>query len=257
LVEAGLEVHLGVEAERCARFYEAYHLHRRLGRPHVTLKAGMTLDGRLATRSGHSRWITGPEARAEVHRLRDRVDAIMVGVGTVLADDPSLTTRLEAGRGHDPVRVIVDTTARTPGGAQVLRQPSEAPTIIAHGPGGDEAAATLAGPGVEPIRCGLRQGRVDLEELLRGLAARGIVTLLVEGGGELHWSMLEAGLTDRVMFFVAPRLIGGSRAVPVVGGAGVAQMGDAFEIDELVARPVGRDLLLEGKLTGASTRGRG
>lgn len=259
LASAGLEVHRGVEAARCERFYEAYQIHRRLGRPQVTLKAGMTLDGRVATRTGHSRWITGSEARAEVHRVRHRIDAIMVGLGTVLADDPSLTTRLGDERGHDPVRVILDTEARTPEGAKVIQQSSVAETIIAHGPAGAAAASRLARPGVEPIECGLRGGRVDLGELLRRLAARGIVTLLVEGGGEVHWSMLEAGLADRVMFFVAPRLVGGRGAVPVVGGAGAAQMGDAIELEGLSVRHFGPDLLIEGKVIGVGegARGRG
>ncbi len=253
LREAGVEVITGVATKRCERFYEAFAVHRRLGRPHVTLKAGMTLDGKLATRTGHSRWVTGPEARRAVHRLRDRVDAILVGVGTVLADDPELTTRLPRGAGHDPVRVIVDSRARTPAVARILCQHrSKAPTLIAHVEAGAAAASELARPGVETYECRSHDSRVDLADLLRRLAARGIVSLLVEGGGEIHWAMLKAGLVDRVMFFVAPVIVGGRDAVPVVGGLGVEQMGDAFGLEELTVRHVGRDLLIEARSTRSS-----
>lgn len=252
LAAEGVEVVAGVAAERCRRFYEAYAVHRRLGRAHVTLKAASTLDGRIATRTGHSRWVTGPEARRLVHRLRHRVDAIMVGVGTVLADDPELTTRLPGGPGHDPVRVIVDSRARTPATARVIRHSSPAETIVAHvrDPAAAAAAAALAGPRVVALECEARGGRVDLHDLLRRLAARGIVTVLAEGGGELHWSLLEAGLADRVMLFMAPVIVGGRSAIPVVGGAGVDLMSDAVSLEELKIRHVGRDLLLEGRPSG-------
>ncbi len=244
----GVEVTVGVEAARCDRFYEAYDIHRTLGRPQVLLKAAMTLDGRVATRTGHSRWITGPEARREVHRLRDRLDAIMVGVGTVLADDPQLTTRLRRGQGRDPVRVIADSAARTPPGAKVIVHGSTAPTIVAHIAAGAEAAAGLARPGVETWECRERDGRVDLADLLRRLGDRGIVTLLAEGGGELHWSLLEAGLADRVMLFVAPVIVGGKDAVPVVGGPGVERMPEAFAIEDPKIRRFGPDFAYEGRV---------
>ena len=249
LAREGVEVVEGVEAERCDRFYEAYRFHRTLGRPHVVLKAGMTLDGRIATRTGHSRWVTGPEARRAVHRLRDRVDAILVGVGTVLADDPELTTRLPGGRkGHDPVRIVVDSRGRTPPSARVVRHGSAAETIVAHTRAGAAAARALAGPGVVALGCRSSRGRVDLSDLLRRLAARGIVSLLAEGGGEVHAGLLEAGLVDRVMLFVAPVIVGGRNAVPVVGGAGVSRMTDAFRVEYGRVRRVGPDLLIQGRI---------
>jgi diaminohydroxyphosphoribosylaminopyrimidine deaminase / 5-amino-6-(5-phosphoribosylamino)uracil reductase len=257
LAAEGVEVVAGVAGERCRRFYEAYTVHRRLGRAHVTLKAAATLDGRIATRTGHSRWVTGPDTRRFVHRLRDRVDAIMVGVGTVLADDPQLTTRLAQGPGHDPVRVIVDSRARTPAEAHVIRHGSFAETIVAHirDPAAAAAAARLAGPGVVALECEAKAGRVDLHDLLRRLAARGIVTVLAEGGGELHWSLLEAGLADRMMLFMAPVIVGGRAAVPVVGGEGVEVMSDAISLEELKIHRLGRDLLLEGRPSGPARRG--
>lgn len=247
LREAGIDVTVGMLRARCERFYEAYSIHRNHSRPHVTLKAGMTLDGKIATRTGHSSWVTGPEARRAVHRIRDRVDAIMIGVGTVQSDDPQLTTRLPRGRGHDPVRVIVDSRAKTPRLAKVIRHESDAETIIAHTAAGRDAASALERPGVIPLQCRTVDGRVDLVDLLRRLAGRGIVSLLAEGGGELHWSLIEARLVDRVKLFIAPIIVGGSRAVPVVGGQGVAAMNDAVRIDEMKSRRIGRDLFVEGR----------
>jgi diaminohydroxyphosphoribosylaminopyrimidine deaminase/5-amino-6-(5-phosphoribosylamino)uracil reductase len=248
LREAGLEVTVGVEGERCDRFYRAYDTHRTQGRPQVILKAGMTLDGRVATRTGHSRWITGPEARRMVHRLRHRVDAIMVGIGTVLADDPELTTRLPRGAGHDPIRIIVDSRGRTPPESKVILHTSQAPTILAHTAAGAQSATALARSGVELLECHAREGRVDLRDLLRRLAERGIVSLLAEGGGELHWSLLEANLADQVMLFVAPVMVGGRASLPVVGGAGVARMPEAFAVTDWKIQRVGQDFLFQGRV---------
>lgn len=250
LQEAGIIVEKAVLGEQCQRFYEAYSTHRRLRRPHVTLKAGMSLDGRLATRTGHSRWVTGPEARRAVHRLRHETDAIMVGIGTVLADDPQLTTRLPRGRAHDPVRVVVDSSARTPLKAKLVTQRSDASTIVAHTARGRAAAAALAERGVISMECREKEGRVDLADLLRQLAERGIVTLLVEGGGELHWSLLNAGLADRVKFFVAPVIIGGREAIPAVAGRGAETMLEAWGLEGLAIQRFGDDLLLEGRVIG-------
>lgn len=250
---AGVEVVVGLEAERCALHYEAYRVHRTLGRPHVTMKAGMTLDGRLATRTGHSRWVTGEASRAASHRLRDRLDAILVGVGTVVADDPELTTRLPGRRGHDPIRVVVDSRLRTPEAARVVRHASSSPTILAFAGPEPASAGALERPGVELLRCRSRGGRVDLSDLLRRLAARGIVTLLAEGGGAIHGSLLEGGLVDRVMLFMAPVIVGGTGSVPVVGGRGVARMPDAFRVEGLQVRRLGGDLLLTGRIPRASS----
>jgi diaminohydroxyphosphoribosylaminopyrimidine deaminase/5-amino-6-(5-phosphoribosylamino)uracil reductase len=254
LRQAGLEVH-SVEASRCQAFYEAYNIHRKLGRPQVIMKAAVTLDGRVATRTGHSQWITGPEARQLVHRVRHRVDAILVGVGTLLADDPQLTTRLPRGKGHDPLRVVMDTRGRTPATAKVIQHQSAAETIVAHGPAGRQAAAALARPGVIPLECQVTDGHVDVTDLLRQLAARGIVSLLVEGGGDIHGAFLEAGVVDRVMFFLAPVIVGGREAVPAVGGRGVEVMGDAWSLPEAKMRRVGRDFLIEGPLASPARQG--
>jgi diaminohydroxyphosphoribosylaminopyrimidine deaminase/5-amino-6-(5-phosphoribosylamino)uracil reductase len=215
-------------------------------RPYVTLKAAVSLDGRLAARGGDSRWVTGPEARARVHRLRDRVDAVLVGAGTARADDPRLTARLPGGRGHDPLRVVLDTDLSLPATLHLFRQRSAAPTIVAHAGGGGRRF----GPRVELLRCKRGRGGVDLADLLRRLAARGVTHLLVEGGAAVHGSFLRAGLVDRVALFVAPKIVGGD-GIGWVGGPGVARMADALRLDDVAVERVGGDVLLTGRPVGA------
>jgi diaminohydroxyphosphoribosylaminopyrimidine deaminase/5-amino-6-(5-phosphoribosylamino)uracil reductase len=222
-------------------------------RPFVTLKAAVSLDGRLATRTGDSHWVSGAEARALVHQLRDRVDAVLVGAGTARSDDPRLTTRLPRGRGRDPLRIVLDTGLTLPPTLKLFRQRSEAPTIVAHASRGTREL----GRNVELLRCRRAAGGVDLRDLLRRLGARGVTHLLVEGGAAVHGSFLRAGLVDRVALFVSPRIVGGD-GLGWVGGAGVARMADALRLEDLEVEQVGEDLLLTGEPAGAlaSRRGR-
>jgi diaminohydroxyphosphoribosylaminopyrimidine deaminase/5-amino-6-(5-phosphoribosylamino)uracil reductase len=197
----------------------------------------MTLDGRIATRRGHSRWISSPEARAWAHReLRATVDAILVGAGTVRADDPALTNRSR--RGKDPLRVVVCGRRPLPRGAKVLRGPQA--TLLA-APRGFPAPRG----GAEVLRCG-RSGRVDLGRLLRALHDRGIGRLLVEGGGGILGALFDKGLVDQVCVFLAERILGGRGAPGPVGGRGRALALEALGLDHAVRRAVGRDLVVEG-----------
>lgn len=215
-------------------------------RPFVTLKAAVTLDGMLATRGGDSRWVTGAEARARAHQLRDRVDAVLVGAGTARADDPRLTTRLPEGRGRDPLRVVLDTRLTLPAGLHLFRQRSAARTLVVHA--SDRARAL--GPNVDLLRCRRGPGGVDLRDLLKRLGERGVTHLLVEGGAQVHGSFLRAGLVDRVALFVAPKLVGGDGR-PWVGGAGVARMADALRLVDVDVEELGEDLLVTGTPAGA------
>jgi diaminohydroxyphosphoribosylaminopyrimidine deaminase/5-amino-6-(5-phosphoribosylamino)uracil reductase len=215
-------------------------------RPFVTLKAAVTLDGKLATAGGDSRWVTGPEARARVHQLRDRVDAVLVGAGTARADDPRLTTRLPSGGGRDPLRIVLDTDLSLPATLRLFRQRSKAKTLVAHA----STRARRLGANVELLRCRRGRGGVDLADLLRKLGERGVTHLLVEGGAAIHGSFLRAGLADRVVLFIAPRLVGGD-GVSWVGGAGVGRMADALRLEDVEVEPVGDDLLLTGAPAGA------
>jgi len=228
LRKAGIAVTTGVLAAECADANRGFVSWATRGRPWFVLKAGMTLDGKIATTTGESRWITGEAARADAHRLRDRLDAIIAGVGTVLADDPQLTVRGVRG-GRDPIRVIVDSQLRTPPGAKVLpaNSGSDARMIVATTESAPaDRAAALAAAGAEVWRVAADAGRVKLASLAEALAANDITTALVEGGGELHAGFVAAGLADELQLYVAPIAIGGS-APSWLRGAGVTQLADA------------------------------
>ncbi|QBS38154.1 bifunctional diaminohydroxyphosphoribosylaminopyrimidine deaminase/5-amino-6-(5-phosphoribosylamino)uracil reductase RibD [Thermaerobacter sp. FW80] len=251
LAAAGIDVAVGLEEAAARRLNEAYIVHRRLGRPMVTAKYAMTLDGRIATARGDSRWVTGARARRWVHRLRDRVDAILVGVGTVLADDPELTVRLHPG-GRDPIRIVLDSRARTPPTARVVQvaRRSPAPTWVAVTPAAPAPRVRrleAAGARILTIPAG-PDGRVALPHLLRTLAAEGVVHLLVEGGATVHGAFFGAGLVDRVVALVAPKLVGGAAAPGPIGGQGVDRMDEAPVLSGVFVRRLGRDWLIGGYL---------
>ncbi len=243
---AGLEVRTGCleeEARACNRIFLVAM--ERL-RPHLTLKCAMTLDGKIAAFDRSARWITGEEARREAHRLRSESDAVMAGIGTVLADDPALTVRLDPPWSREPLRVVVDSRARLPLTARLIDSGSPSRVVVAVA---DEApaerVARLLGRGVTVLSCKSRDGRVDPVDLCARLFALDVTGALLEGGSALNWAFIEAGLVDRVAMFVAPLLIGGERAPTAVGGRGLL-LPDALRLRHLTARPVGPDWLFEG-----------
>jgi len=239
---AGVEVVPGVLGPECDALNAHWFRYIRDRRPYVTLKAAVTLDGRIATRTGDARWVSGEEARRWVHRLRDRVDAVLVGAGTARADDPLLTTRLPGGRGRDAIRVVLDTDLSLPAGLRLLRPRSAAPTIVAHA----SSRTRRLGPRVELLRCRRGKGGVDLGDLLAKLAARGVTHLLVEGGARVHARFLAEGLVDRVAIFVAPKLAGAD-GVPLAALRGPARMADALRLDEVEVERMGDDVLVQGR----------
>jgi diaminohydroxyphosphoribosylaminopyrimidine deaminase / 5-amino-6-(5-phosphoribosylamino)uracil reductase len=241
LREAGVEVVTGVLRDACDELNAHWFTFITERRPHVTLKAAVTLDGRIATRTGDARWVTGEPARRWVHRLRDRVDAVLVGSGTARADDPRLTTRLPGGRGRDPIRVVLDTDLSLPRDLKLFRQRSAAPTLVAHA----SARTRVLGPRVELVRCRRGAGGIDLRDLLARLAARGVTHLLVEGGARVHARFLEEGLVDRVAILVAPKIAGGD-GIPLVAGRGPARMADALALTDVRVERVGDDVLVTG-----------
>ena len=240
LRRSGVEVVEGVLRDACDEFAAPWFRFIRSRRPFVTLKAAITLDGYLATRTKDAAFVTGPAARAEVHRLRDRVDAVLVGAGTARADDPRLTTRLEGRRGHDPVRVVLDSCLTLPRHLRLFRQASRAKTLVAT----TSAKRPRLAPGVELLPCLGRGRRVDLPDLLAKLADRGIVHLLVEGGAEVHRSFLAEGLVDRVVVYVAPKLLLGGTAW--LAGPGPYRMAEAISLERVEVRRVGDDLVVAG-----------
>lgn len=250
LRRAGLEVAVGCRRDEAARLNEAYRHWIRTGLPFVTLKAAMTLDGKIATASGESQWITGKPARRYVHQLRSRMDAILVGAGTVRRDDPRLTVRL--GRGattaepaHHPLRVILDSRLRIPLTARVL--------------GAGTAIATTAQARAGKIRQVLakgaqvwvlpaQQGSVSLRACLAKLGALGITSLLIEGGSEVNASAIRSGLVNRLVFLMAPKLLGGQDAKGVVGGLSPKRLAQATVLKDIRVQPLGSDFLVEGDL---------
>jgi diaminohydroxyphosphoribosylaminopyrimidine deaminase/5-amino-6-(5-phosphoribosylamino)uracil reductase len=244
LRQAGIAVTLGVLAEEASTLNEAFIKYIATKRPFVFLKVAASLDGKIATASGESRWITGERARLLVHQLRDRVDAVMVGINTVLRDDPLLTTRLPGGK--DPIRIVVDSRLRIPLEAKVLAASPTAPTIVAT----TEAAPPhkrqqLEARGVRVLVLG-GGPRVPLAALMERLAAQQVTSLLLEGGGELHDAALRAGIVDKVLYFIAPKLIGGRCAPMAIAGEGCARLAEAIALERVRVRRVGDDLLIEG-----------
>lgn len=239
LRDAGIRVDVGMLAEEAATLNEAFITFITAKRPFVLAKCAMTLDGKIATRLGHSRWVTGEAARLMVHRLRNEFDAILVGSRTVMLDDPSLTTRLDDAEKRDPIRVILDAAEYLDTSRRVFRVSSDAPTWVA-------STSVHEYPGAdEVIRVPKGHGGVDMAALMRALGERGVTSLLIEGGGTTHASAFEAGVVDKVWFFVAPKIAGGRDAITPVEGEGFATMNEAIALERMTARPVGEDLLIE------------
>jgi diaminohydroxyphosphoribosylaminopyrimidine deaminase / 5-amino-6-(5-phosphoribosylamino)uracil reductase len=245
---AGIAVESGILESECRRLNESFLKFITTGMPFVALKAAVTLDGRIATRTGDSKWITCPESRRFSHRLRSEADAVMVGSGTVLADDPQLTVRLGKKAGKQPLRVIVDGRLRIPLSSQVVQPEHAAGTMIVTRP--DGAATAKAGKlkalGVRVLACPQKRGRVDMRRLLKKLAARGIASVLIEGGAELAASALAGGVVDKVYVFYAPKILGGRQAVGMIGGTGPSRIAEAVNIIDLRLRRIKDDILIEG-----------
>ncbi len=236
LREAGIEVAEGPGEEAARRLNEFYVTQRTTGRPFVTLKWAMSLDGKIATSIGESRWISGEESRRHAHLLRHRHDAILVGVNTVLEDDPQLTSRLEDLRDpRQPLRVVADSMLRTPPDAKVLPA-----LIVAAEEAPDDRREALEQAGAEVVRSGTAP-----EPLLDLLGSRGVLSLLVEGGARTHWSFVQRGLADRVTAYVAPIIIGGEDAPGPVGGTGFTGLKDALRLDDPRVTRLGNDYLIE------------
>jgi diaminohydroxyphosphoribosylaminopyrimidine deaminase/5-amino-6-(5-phosphoribosylamino)uracil reductase len=249
LREGGLAVEVGVVEAEARALNAPFFTWVTQGRPLGILKAGMSLDGRIATRTGDAHWITGPAARRRAHAMRAEVDAILVGAETALRDNPQLTARDVAAR-KQPLRVVADSRARLPLGHHLARGAREVPTLLAttvHAPA--DRVAALRALGVEVLVVEGPGPHVNLKALAALLAKRDVASMLIEGGGTLHAAALAAGIVDRVALFVAPLLLGGRDAVPVIAGLGAATLGEAWRLTDVTVERVGQeDWLVTGSL---------
>ena len=242
LRKAGVEVVVGVLQDEGRELIAGFAKHIGTGLPFVVLKMAASLDGKIAARDGSSRWITGEEARRDAHRLRAGSDAVVVGVGTALADDPSLTVRLDRYRGRQPLRVVVDGRGRLPASATVLN--GTALALVATTPSAPPGArAAWEGRGADVLVLDPdEEGRVPLGGLMAALGKRDVQTVLIEGGATLGWSAVESGVVDRLVLYLAPKLLGGTSAPGVLGGDGVATITDALPLGIRSVEPIGEDL---------------
>ncbi|MED3660822.1 bifunctional diaminohydroxyphosphoribosylaminopyrimidine deaminase/5-amino-6-(5-phosphoribosylamino)uracil reductase RibD [Ureibacillus terrenus] len=243
LRDAGIEVEVGLLEKKARKLNERFFHNMLTNRPFVTLKYAMTLDGKIATYTGHSKWISGENSRLQVHQLRDEMDAILVGIGTVLKDNPFLTTRLPDRQGKNPVRVILDSRLQIPLDANVLND--EAKTIIVTTTEADpKKIVELEKNNVTLIYCSKNEQGICLEEMLDQLYKFGITDILVEGGGEVNASFIRAGLVNKFIIYIAPKLLGGRRSISPVAGEDLETMDLAAKVEFDSFERIGEDLCI-------------
>lgn len=247
LAAAGILVAEGDLADRALRHNEAYIKFITTGLPFITAKFAMSLDGKIATAQGESQWITGEPARRQVHRMRGSVDAIMVGIGTVLQDDPQLTSRNTNGRPQvrQPIRVVIDSQGRIPANARLLQQPGQ--VLVAVSSQAEREAEYISSPSVEVLRLGVTaEQRVDLLDLIRVLGERKVVSIMVEGGSTLLGSLFDLGLVDKVVAFISPIVIGGSGAASPIAGNGAKYLTESLHLGNMQIKRFEKDIMVTG-----------
>jgi diaminohydroxyphosphoribosylaminopyrimidine deaminase/5-amino-6-(5-phosphoribosylamino)uracil reductase len=247
LKRAGADVEIGILDKECRRLNEAFCKYIVNQQPFVILKVASSLDAKIATRNGESQWMTGEASRAFVHRLRNQVDGVIIGIGTVLKDDPMLTARIRGGK--DPYRIILDSQLRIPEEAKVIKVSPSRTVIATTELAPRDRVEKLEKEGVRVLIFESKQGRVDLKSLLSKLGEMGMITLLVEGGSQINGSFLDEGLIDKIIIFLSPKLIGDPQALGIFGGHGVINLKEAILLSEVKIRRIGEDVLIEGYLT--------
>lgn len=252
LRDAGIEVTENILHDEAAKLNEIFFHWIQQKTPFVMMKMAMTLDGKIATAAGQSKWITSERAREFAHELRNEVDGILVGIETVLKDDPQLTTRLKISSGKNflgknPVRIILDSKARTPINSQILKNLDDAPTwIICHENAPKENVERLQNMGAKIFFCGDDSGRIDIQKLMKLLGEKEILSLLVEGGGTVHFSFLEKKCVQKVFAIIAPKIFGGKSAKTAVEGEGFQNIADAVQLNRVEFKNLGEDFALIG-----------
>ena len=243
LRQHGIQVETGFLKEECDELNPIFFHYITTGKPYVALKYAMTADGRIATVTGASKWITGEEARGHVHRLRNRYASILVGINTVLADDPMLDCRLPGG--VNPMRIVLDSALRIPTTSQLVQTAYSIPLLVVCGNAPSEKKAALEKMGAEVLVLPGEDGRPDLQALVGELGRRFVDSLLIEGGSQVHYSALKAGIVNHIYSYVAPKIFGGLKALGPVSGAGVEQVADAFQLCRRKVQLLGDDILIE------------
>jgi len=246
LRKAGLDVAVGILEKECRRVNEAFCKYILKKEPFVILKVAATLDGKMATRNGDSKWISGEASRRFVHKLRDQVDGVMVGIGTVLKDDPLLTARIRGGR--DPYRIVLDSRLKVPEEAKVIGTSPSKAIIATTELAPKDKIEKFEKRGVQVLVLDSKEGRVNLKSCLSKLGEIGMMNLLVEGGSQVNGSFLDEGLIDKLLLFLSPRLIGDHQALGIFGGRGVFILPKAIVLKEIKTKRLGEDILLEGYL---------
>lgn len=254
LRQVGIEVTKHVLEEECTKLNQVFFHYIRTRRPYVVMKYAMTMDGKIAARTGDSKWVTGEAARNHVQQLRHRYTGIMVGVGTVLADDPLLTCRIPGGR--SPVRILCDTRLRTPLTAQVVTTARQFPTLLATCCADGDRRAAYEAAGCQVLVLPERNGHVDLNALMDELGRREIDSVLLEGGGTLNWAALEQGVVQKVLAYIAPKLAGGKEAKTPVEGTGIERMAQAIRLEHSSVTRIGEDFLIESEVVSDVHRDR-
>jgi diaminohydroxyphosphoribosylaminopyrimidine deaminase/5-amino-6-(5-phosphoribosylamino)uracil reductase len=248
LKKAGISVVVGDMQNDALKLNEPYIKFVTKKLPFVTIKAAMSLDGKIAAASGNSAWISNVKSRQKAHEMRAAADLVMVGINTLLKDDPRLNVRYGKSSGRMPVRLIVDTHLKTPAGAKIFRTKG-GPVWIAAGPDAPKKkAAALSEKGAVILRVGLKKKRINLQKLMKELARRGIVNVLLEGGGELMTSVIEERLADRAAFFIAPILLGGNDRYSIFHGKGAGKVGGGVELKNVTFKTFDDNILVEGEV---------
>lgn len=269
LQDAGIEVEVGLCENEIREMNKVFLKYITTKRPYVIMKTAMTLDGKIAAYTGDSKWVTNEESRKKVHELRSELAGVVVGIGTVLADDPMLTCRLE-GNHHQPIRIVVDSNLRIPADSQLVKTAKEYRTIVAcrhfdrseaerseveksslnvnKQKGFLDSLRSLEMTGVELLECQSNNNHVDINDLMTKLGAMGIDSLLLEGGGTLNAAFLEAGCVDEVWAFIAPKIIGGESAKTPVSGKGIDKMSEAINLQDIDIQNINGDILIKGKI---------
>lgn len=246
LTSHGIEVDVGILGDAATELNRGYLKRVQTGKPWVVSKWAMTLDGKIATHTGHSAWVTGPEARAYVHELRDTLDAIMVGSGTVRLDDPQLTCRKEGGR--NPVRVVLDSLLGLDPARRIF-EPNADVIVFCSESAPQENSARLEDRGVKVLRVPTSSSGLDLEAILQELGKQAITSVLVEGGQAVHGAFWDQRLVDEVVAFIAPKITGGVHAASPIGGVGIERMDQALELERVEIRTLGKDVVIQGRPT--------